>query len=115
MNTIIGGILGVLSGFGIGGGTLFIIYLTFFLGLEQITAQGLNLAYFIASGTPAVALHLKNKLIEKKVVAKCLITGIPACILTGILANSIDVSILRRIFGGLLIYIGIKLVFSKSK
>ena len=38
-----GAITGVLSGFGVGGGTLLLIYLTAFAGMEQTMAQGINL------------------------------------------------------------------------
>ena len=41
-----GAITGVLSGFGIGGGSLLLIYMTSFAGVEQNLAQGINLLYF---------------------------------------------------------------------
>ena len=34
---------GVLSGFGVGGGTLLLIYMTVFAGMPQTLAQGINL------------------------------------------------------------------------
>ena len=41
-----GAATGVLSGFGVGGGTLLLIYMTAFAGVEQHLAQGINLLYF---------------------------------------------------------------------
>ena len=38
---------GVLSAFGVGGGTLLLIYMTAFAGLPQDQAQGINLLYFL--------------------------------------------------------------------
>lgn len=40
-------VTGVISGFGIGGGSLLILYLTAFAGMDQYTAGGLNLLYFL--------------------------------------------------------------------
>ena len=41
-----GGTAGVLSGFGVGGGTLLLVYMTAFAGLDQRLAQGINLLNF---------------------------------------------------------------------
>ena len=38
---------GVLSGFGVGGGSLLLVWLTAFSGLPQEQAQGINLLYFL--------------------------------------------------------------------
>ena len=55
---------GVISGFGIGGGTLLLLYLTFFAGFSQRAAQGLNLLYFLPTALAAVLLHSKNRLVD---------------------------------------------------
>ncbi|MFI3115980.1 MAG: TSUP family transporter [Clostridia bacterium] len=114
INALIGAVLGIISGFGIGGGTFLIIYLTAFLSKEQIIAQGVNLIYFISCAIPAVYFHVKNRLIDKKAMIFCTISGIVTSILSSILANSINIDILQRIFGAFLIYVGAKLVFAKS-
>ena len=45
-------ICGVLSGFGIGGGSLLMVWLTALLSMDQRTAQGIHLLYFLpAAGT----------------------------------------------------------------
>lgn len=114
INIIIGAILGIISGFGIGGGSIFIIYLTNFLNIDQLVAQGVNLAYFICCATPAVFFHLKNNLVNIKALIFCSISGVITTIVSSILANTINIDILQRIFGVFLIYVGIKLVFTKK-
>ena len=52
MLTFLGAILaglvcGVLSGFGIGGGSLLMVWMTAVLSMEQKAAQGVNLLYFL--------------------------------------------------------------------
>ena len=61
-----GAVTGVLSGFGIGGGTLLLIYLTAFAGVEQTLAQGINLLYFLPAAATALPSHLKTGISTKK-------------------------------------------------
>lgn len=58
-------ITGVLSGFGVGGGTLLLIYMTTFAGVPQTLAQGINLLYFLPTAVMALPAHVKNGFIEK--------------------------------------------------
>lgn len=110
INFFVATILGVLSGFGAGGGSIFIIYLTMILSIEQIDAQGINLVYFIFCGVPALFLHYKNNLIVKKPAMYCSIAGVFACIISSVIANNITSDILQRIFGVFLLYSGISLL-----
>ena len=43
LNFIIGVATGIISGFGIGGGSLLVLYLTAVTGMSQYTAGGINL------------------------------------------------------------------------
>ena len=38
---------GILSAWGVGGGTLLLLLMTLFLGVDQTQAQGINLLYFL--------------------------------------------------------------------
>ena len=42
-------LLAALSGMGVGGGGLFVIYLSLFTNTPQLTAQGMNLLFFLLS------------------------------------------------------------------
>ena len=55
-----GALTGILSGFGIGGGTLLLIYMTSFAGVPQNLAQGVNLLYFLPTAATALPAHIKN-------------------------------------------------------
>ncbi|MDD3692660.1 MAG: sulfite exporter TauE/SafE family protein [Oscillospiraceae bacterium] len=115
LNFIIGLVTGILSGFGIGGGSLLILYLTCIENVPQYTAAGINLIYFIFCAPAALISHFKNRLIDKKAAIVCTAAGIPFSILASFAAAAIDVGILRRIFGVFLLYIGIKELFYKNK
>ena len=43
LSALVGAVTGVLSGFGVGGGTLLLLWLTLVQGMEQIQAGGVNL------------------------------------------------------------------------
>ena len=56
----VGAATGVLSGFGVGGGTLLLVYMTAFAGVDQHLAQGINLLYFLPAGLMALPAHVKT-------------------------------------------------------
>ena len=64
-----GAVTGVLSGFGVGGGSLLLIYMTSFAGVAQNQAQGINLLYFLPAAAAALPAHFKNGYVEKKSAA----------------------------------------------
>ena len=51
-----GAATGVLSGFGVGGGTLLLVYLTAFANVPQNLAQGVNLLYFLPAAATALPM-----------------------------------------------------------
>ena len=114
LSLLIGAATGVLSGFGIGGGTLLILWLTLVSNMSQPEAGGVNLLYFVSCALPALWGHVKNKLIEKKAVLWCVLAGVPACILGAVTASLLDVTLLRRLFGIFLLIIGFRELFAKG-
>jgi uncharacterized membrane protein YfcA len=59
-----GAITGVLSGMGIGGGTLLVIYMVNIANIPQLEAQGINLVYFLPVAALSLVSHIKNRLVE---------------------------------------------------
>ena len=82
----VGAATGVLSGFGVGGGSLLLIYMTSFAGLEQPLAQGINLLYFLPAGLLAAGYS----------GAACP----PALSLAGLWANLVPVTLGNLLGGG---------------
>jgi uncharacterized membrane protein YfcA len=107
---------GIISGFGIGGGSLLVLYLTAVTGMSQYTAGGINLLYFIGCAPAALIGHIRNKLVDWRAVLWCVASGIALAIPTSLLADNLNNDWLRRLFGILLLYIGIReLRLSKKK
>ena len=109
-----GAATGVLSGFGVGGGSLLLIYMTSFAGVPQTLAQGVNLLYFLPTAATALPAHLKNGNVEKRAQLPANAAGLACSALTAWAATALDVDILRRCFGGFLILIGLRELFRKG-
>lgn len=110
-----GAVTGILSGFGIGGGTLLLIYMTSFAGVAQHLAQGINLLYFLPTAATALPSHIKNGFIAWKTALPAILAGLAGTGLAAWMATALDVALLRRFFGAYLIVIGIRELFSKKK
>ena len=50
----------VLSAWGVGGGTLLLLVMTLFLDVDQRTAQGINLLFFLPAAASALVCHAKS-------------------------------------------------------
>lgn len=115
LSGLIGVLTGILSGFGVGGGTLLLLWLTLAEGMDQLRAGGVNLLYFVACALPALFGHARNGLLDKKAIQGCVLAGVPACIGAALLAAGLDVGLLRRIFGGFLLIVGARELFSREE
>lgn len=102
-----GAVTGVLSGFGVGGGTLLLIYLTAFAGLDQTTAQGINLLYFLPAAAMALPSHVKNGYVSGRTALPAILAGLAATALGAWAATTLDVTVLRKCFGVFLLCIGV--------
>ena len=111
----VGAVTGVLSGFGVGGGTLLLVYMTAFAGVEQHLAQGINLLYFLPAGLMALPANVKNGYIEKPALIPAIGAGLVCAVLSAWAATAIDVALLKKCFGAFLIVIGVMELFRKEK
>lgn len=112
---IIGLISGIVSGTGMGGGTILIFLLTFTCGLEQHIAQATNLIFFIPTSIVAIIINIKNKNIDLKLATIISIFGILGAIIGANISVRTDVNILRKIFGIFLAIIAIHEIYTIIK
>ncbi len=106
---------GILSAWGVGGGTLLLLVMTLFLGVDQTTAQGINLLYFLPTAGVALVSHRKNGLLEKDVVKAAVPTGLAAAAAAAWLATAVDVDMLRKPFGVFLLFTGVMTLFGTKQ
>ncbi|MBQ7789293.1 MAG: sulfite exporter TauE/SafE family protein [Clostridia bacterium] len=103
MNILISFLIALLMGLGIGGGGLFIIFLTQWLNFDQITAQGTNLAFFFLCALASLFVHVKKRKIYPVQVIVMIIFGVIGSYIFSHYANMIDPEIPKKVLGGVLI------------
>ena len=112
---LIGIISGIVSGTGMGGGTILIFLLSFILGIEQHIAQATNLIFFIPTSIVAIIVNFKNKNIDTKQAIIISIFGILGAIIGANIAIYMDVKMLKKGFGIFLIFVTINEIYSIIK
>lgn len=110
-----GAVTGVLSAFGVGGGSLLLIYMTTFAGVAQNAAQGINLLYFLPTAGAALPAHFKNGLVERSALLPAVGAGLIGTALAAWAATAMDVAVLRKCFGVFLLIVGAQQLFGKVK
>ena len=106
---------GILSAWCVGGGTLLLLCMTLFLGVDQATAQGINLLYFLPTAGMGLIWHRKNGLLEKDVLRQAIPLGTAAAIAAAWIATSVDTAVFRKPFGVYLLLTGVMTLFQTKK
>ena len=110
-----GFISGIVSGTGMGGGTILILCLSIFLGINQKVAQATNLIFFVPTSIVAIYINIKQKNINFKVSKTIIFGGIIGAIGGALLAKNIDTNLLKKIFGIFLAFIAIHEIYEIFK
>lgn len=106
---------GIISGMGIGGGTILIPALTMFLGTNQHIAQGVNLLYFLPTAAVALFIHKKNNALEWKIALPVVLFGVIGAALGAFLALRLSPDLLKRLFGAFLFFMGVYEIYKGFK
>ena len=112
---IISIISGMITGLGMGGGSILIVLLTVFKGIDQKVAQGINLLFFISTSIIASIINGKQCLIKKNVLFPIMVVGIIGTIVGAILSSIIDTKILKKCFAGFIFLIAVYEVLTMIK
>lgn len=105
---LVGTLLGFLSGLGTGGGSLLILWLTFILGTDYPQARGINLMFFIPAAAVALYFRGKQGMVPWKTVLPGMLSGCVCAAACSFLSTWLDLALLRKLFGGLLIFTAIR-------
>lgn len=112
---LIGLVAGIVSGTGMGGGTVLILLLTALVGIEQHIAQATNLIFFIPTSIVAIITNWKYKLIDKKLATTISIFGTIGAAVGAIASSKTNVESLKKYFGIFLVMIAIFEIYSYFK
>ena len=114
MNHIAGFLAGLTASMGLGGGFILIIYLSFFKDIAQSEAGGINLLFFLPIALLSSIIHLKNGLVETKIIPVICAAGVAGAIAGVLLMGWLDEGMLRKLFAGLLVIVGLRELFHKK-
>ena len=115
VSAVIGAVLGFLSGLGVGGGSLLILWLTLVLGLEQSQARSINLLFFFFCAIPACLIRSRKTQIPWRTLLPAIISGCLCAWAVSMISGNLDLSILRKGFGILLLITGLRELLYKPK
>ncbi len=101
----------VLSAWGVGGGTLLLLVMTLFLGVDQRTAQGINLLFFLPAAASALVCHARAGYLDKPVLKAAVPPAVLAALAGAWISNTVDAGMLRRPFGVYLLLSGVGLLW----
>jgi len=105
----------IISAWGVGGGTLLLLVMTLFLGVDQRTAQGINLLFFLPTAASALICHAKGGYLDKPTLKAAIPVALLAAALGAWLATAVDVELLRKPFGIYLLFSGVSLLWPSKK
>lgn len=88
---IIGILAGIVSGLGMGGGTILILFLTLFANIDQHTAQATNIIFFVPTALSAILIFIKDNKINFKLGIPICIIGVIGAILGAIISSNMEV------------------------
>jgi uncharacterized membrane protein YfcA len=97
---------GLLGALGLGGGGVLVIFLTVFMHVPQLKAQGINLLFFIPTGVFALIFHLRRGLADMRAALPAAGLGLIGAALGSLAARFIGAEAVRIIFGLMLAALG---------
>ena len=103
----IGTISGIVSGLGMGGGTILILFLSLFLDIEQHIAQATNVIFFVPTAITAILVNLKQKNINLKIGLPICLWGVIGAFVGAVISMQMNMKTLRKFFGLFIILIAI--------
>ena len=110
-----GTILGFLTGLGVGGGSLLILWLTLVMHMEPESARSINLLFFLPSALISSLFRWRQGSIDKGAALPAVLSGCATAAAVSLLSAGMDTSLLKKLFGILLILTGFRELFYKAK
>ena len=104
-------VTGFLSGIGVGGGSLLMLWMTLVVGMPHPQARVLNLIFFLPSAIIASVFRWKQGSLHFQKVLPAIIAGCASAAVFAWLSTQIDIEMLKKLFGILLLATGLRELF----
>ena len=105
----------ILSAWGVGGGTLLLLVMTLFLDVDQRTAQGINLLFFLPTAASALVCHARGGYLDKPTLKSAVPLAVAAALAGAWIATNLDVAVLRKPFGVYQLLSGVSLLWPQRR
>ena len=111
----VGAALGFLSGLGVGGGSLLLLWLTLVMGVPQETARVMNLMFFLPCALIATLFRWKQSKPDWRTALSAIAAGLLGALLGNWIGPNLDAHFLKKAFGVLFLITGIRELRYKPK
>lgn len=108
LNVLIGAALGFLSGLGVGGGSLLLLWLTLIAGVPQSEARVMNLMFFLPCALVATLFRWRSVKMDKGLLLAAVGAGLAGAWLGNIIGPGLDQELLRKAFGVMFLLCGVR-------
>lgn len=118
MQYLIAGLIGLLGGvasglFGVGGGIVMVPAMIYFLTMDIKLAVGTSLAVIIPTALTGMLKHYQLGQVDWRVALSLIPMAVVGGYLGAWLTSSLSSANLKRMFGGFLVLVGIRLILLK--
>lgn len=107
--------LGFLTGLGVGGGSLLILWLTAVLSWDPAAARGVNLLFFLPGAFLSCLFRKRQGQLPLKKLLPAVISGVITAAVTAWVSAGLETGLLRKLFGALLLVTGVRELFYRPK
>ena len=106
MISLIAFLAATLAGLGVGSGGFLLLYLTDALGMEQYTAQGVNLVFFVLATLASTLMSYRSGRLSLASLFPLLVAGALGSLAGALLTYVVPASLARKGFGLLMLFGG---------
>ena len=111
----VGAVLGFLSGLGVGGGSLLLLWMTLVLGADPETARVMNLMFFLPCAILATAFRWKQSKPDWQIALSAAAAGLAGALLGNYLSPILPREMLKKAFGVLFLLAGVREISYRTK
>ncbi len=108
VNVLVGAVLGCLSGLGVGGGSLLLLWLTLVAGMDRDQARLMNLMFFLPCALISTLFRRREFRGNWKQALPAVAGGIAGALLGNLTAPLLDTILLQKCLGVLFVLCGIR-------
>ncbi|MBE6708224.1 MAG: sulfite exporter TauE/SafE family protein [Ruminococcaceae bacterium] len=111
--------MGTLTGMGIGGGGLLVLYLTAIDGIGQLEAQGCNLLFFVYASAAALFIHSRKRTLDFRLIGWAALLAVIGSRIGVAITGVLPEEAVRHMFGWMLViagaFAGVRVIFGEER